>query len=260
MFTKCIKFIKEHGVNLLIAGLFLVVTYYGYNCYQELTTQKLQFKNEFAKLFFTPFSLAALKALALLMFFIFVSMLIPSAFKSLKKFKFFQFEVELEAKEKAIYDKAKDAVDSVFFLSEVLNEDVKNEVLTSISKDDGYEKVLEMLFEELHIYLKEHTKLNIPIQILKGDEVVGLEEGPLKDMAETSLETGKASIENAGIVFKPNYMVYSLEFEGEVYAVVMKSRNRKFSAYEGNMVKGITEAGKTYFEMNRLCILVNELS
>jgi len=199
-----------------------------------------------------------------LLVWLFLFLLFPVAFSRLKRLKFFQFEFEIEEKEKhvievlnvttsktALLSKFATDKEEVQFIREVQHmTDVKEALQLMTDKiRDYYEQQLGMMFEYEVVTKEKFEQSHVPRVVKKS-----------YPLAKESHEAVPINKDNSDQLYKRNFLLAVKTYEGQEYAIVLSSHLSVFDEYDMFVVSGLLSLAIKYFERANVLQFLRDLS
>ncbi|MED4929090.1 hypothetical protein, partial [Bacillus smithii] len=159
------------------------------------------------------------KGLFLLIIWMLFFLVIPVAFKNLKRFKFFSMEFEVAQVEKEAIENIEISALKAQIMAKLSSDDMAGATITFLREDIlPYKEVLKYFLYEVKESYKTH-----PLHASFSYKVFEKQDAPdkLKDLIEESEETAVRNKENQDNLFKKNYLVYSFSYNDEEYVTVV---------------------------------------
>lgn len=180
----------------------------------------------------SDFNKIIFRGLFLLFIWMFLFLIIPVAFKRLKRFKFLNLEFEVDDIEKAAIETIEISGTKAQLMAYLTGDDASGRTLEFLNESAiDYKEVLEYFLSEIQIGYEKN-----PLNATFSYEVFS--QSPpqvLYDFIEESKETGESVIcnkINEGNLFKKNYLVFYFCYNGDEYVTVINSYTYPFDIFD----------------------------
>ena len=180
----------------------------------------------------SDFNKIIFRGLFLLFIWMFLFLIIPVAFKRLKRFKFLNLEFEVDDIEKAAIETIEISGTKAQLMAYLTGDDASGRTLEFLNESAiDYKEVLEYFLSEIQIgYEKNPLNATFSYEVFSQSppEV-------LNDFIEESKETGESVIcnkINEGNLFKKNYLVFYFCYNGDEYVTVINSYTYPFDIFD----------------------------
>jgi len=162
----------------------------------------------------------------------FLFLIIPVAFKRLKRFKFLNLEFEVEDIELAAIETIEISGTKAQLMAYLTGDDASGRTLEFLNESAiDYKEVLEYFLSEIQIgYKKNPLKATFSYQVYSQSAP---EE--LNDLIEESKESGESVVSNKinqGNLFKKNYLVFYFCYNNDEYVTVINSYTYPFDIFD----------------------------
>jgi hypothetical protein len=180
----------------------------------------------------SDFNKIIFRGLFLLFIWMLLFLIIPVAFKRLKRFKFLNMEFEVDDIEKAAIETIEISGTKAQLMAYLTGDDASGRTLEFLNESAiDYKEVLEYFLSEIQIGYKKS-----PLNATFSYEVFS--QSPpevLNDFIEESKESGESVIcnkINEGNLFKKNYLVFYFCYNGDEYVTVINSYTYPFDIFD----------------------------
>lgn len=180
----------------------------------------------------SDFNKIIFRGLFLLFIWMFLFLIIPVAFKRLKRFKFLNLEFEVDDIEQAAIETIEISGTKAQLMAYLTGDDASGRTLGFLNDSAiDYKEVLEYFLSEIQVGYKKN-----PLNATFSYEVYS-QSAPedLKDLIEESKETGESVVSNKineGNLFKKNYLVFYFCYNNDEYITVINSYTYPFDIFD----------------------------
>lgn len=165
------------------------------------------------------------RGLFLLIIWMLLFLVTPVAFKSLKRFKFFNMEFEVDYIQKVAIETVEISGTKAQLMSYLTGNDAAGRTLQFLKDATiDYKEVVEYFLAEIKEVYKKH-----PLNASFSYEVYNRQTpAELNDLVEESKETGQTAVCNRDNLYKKNYLVFYSCYNNEEYITVISSYTYPF--------------------------------
>ncbi|HBI03414.1 MAG TPA: hypothetical protein DDY49_05225 [Paenibacillaceae bacterium] len=173
------------------------------------------------------------RGLFLLVIWMLLFLVIPVAFKNLKRFKFFNMEFEVDHVEKAAIETVEISGTKAQLMSYLTGDDATGRTLLFL-KDSSidYNEVVEYFLAEIKEGYKKH-----PLNASFSYELYTHAPEELKDLVEESKETEETAVCNKNNLYQKNYLVFYSIYNKVEYITVISSYTYPFDIIDRYLFK-----------------------
>lgn len=272
---------KDLIYYVVILFFFGAAAYYGYKGYEYYrTAEAVKDGNDLLGKIFTPFLLAVIRFIIVMLLGVFVAMNIVA--KPLKRIKVMQFEVEFNEVANEIAKVQDKQLNQVHFLSTILKErdyfiskavhqsdlnafdgtPISDELdgqemsyvlidnpIINRSDNNMYKGVIEEVFSRYEDFFNNDLNINLSIQVLTyGNENDDLFSNPhynrIANKLSTETDPGKQMIIRQRFFGNTNFLMSFREEYNNRFVVLLESDQHIFTDYDKEVVNSILEFGK----------------
>ncbi|MFP7486429.1 hypothetical protein SFC65_19885 [Priestia filamentosa] len=231
-------------IFLFFAGA-LIYAINGYKHY--VTLQPVKDKNELLGRIFSPFVMAALRFVLVMLLGVFVAMIVIA--HPFKRIKVMQFEVEFSEIAK-VQEKQ---LNQFHFVSSLLKQTELFVSRVSDFEDIPYAKTLEEVLVEYEKFFDEDLDVPITTGVYTvGRDTQFFESSEYQSVARKLLEEvnpDKQIVTRKNFLGKSNFLMAVGEEYGEKVVVLIESKEHTFTDYDKQSVEGIMEYAKIVCDM-----------
>ncbi|MFC0186713.1 hypothetical protein ACFFJY_00365 [Fictibacillus aquaticus] len=203
-----------------------------------------------------------LKHAFFLIVYIFVFLLFPIAFTRLKRFKFFNFEFEVEKSGESVIEVLNTTAQKINILSKWTTDKYANDFAKQ-NLNTIVESIEYVLGEVSKDYL-ENLNLNLEHKVyntteFKRDLTIPYIVKKNYDSAKARAATIPINKENKNHLYLRNYLLTVVEFDKKEYVIVVKSFEAEFDEYDSVLFTGLISLANHYFERTKQLKIIDSV-
>lgn len=182
---------------------------------------------------------------------ILVFLIAPIAFFRLKRFKFFNLEIEIEKKDAATVEAVNTSSSKMFFATFLTTEEFQNELLGVFDQNIRYKGSIEYTLNRMNEFYmgqfgKDFTKSVYSLREFNSNKFPII----LKKSVDKSRDNKEAIYINKSetdSIYYKNYLLMYNEYKGTKFITLLESYNTEFDTFDKHLVKVLHNLVNDYF-------------